>query len=85
MYRRPVCRAPSAASLPLAISEVRVVEAPRMRERREFVVDMSEAMEMEDMASETVRDAQKDGRKTRGTLGYFGVGTSSYDYRELPQ
>ncbi|KAJ1851540.1 Cu(2+)-transporting P-type ATPase [Coemansia sp. RSA 1822] len=79
-YRRPVCRAPNAAALPLAPSEVRVEAARRVQVQSEaFVVDMSDVMEMEEIRSETVCD----GRKTRGTLGYFG--SSAYDYRELSQ
>ncbi|KAJ2325365.1 ATPase Cu transporting protein 7B, partial [Coemansia sp. RSA 2702] len=100
LYRKPICRAPNPASLPLAPGEVQVMAAPRQGMRRQnvdstaFVVDMSDVLDTDDAmemaafsSAEPLHDSRTAGqRKTRGTSGYFGVGTSSgYDYSELPQ
>ncbi|KAJ2319069.1 Cu(2+)-transporting P-type ATPase [Coemansia sp. Cherry 401B] len=100
LYRKPICRAPNPASLPLAPGEVQVMAAPRQGMRRQnvdstaFVVDMSDVLDTDDAmemaafsSAEPLHDSRTAGqRKTRGTSGYFGVGASSgYDYSELPQ
>ncbi|KAJ2354639.1 Cu(2+)-transporting P-type ATPase, partial [Coemansia sp. RSA 2618] len=97
LYRKPVCHAPSAASLPLQPSEVHVLTAPRQGMRRHdardnaFVVDMSATLDTEDAvemeAIAPLYDSRADPqRRTRGTSGYFGIGSSSaHKYREISQ
>ncbi|KAJ2160483.1 Cu(2+)-transporting P-type ATPase [Coemansia sp. RSA 552] len=75
LYRKPICRAPNPAELPLSPSEVLVADAPRLPMRRtpadDFVLDVSETLDAPDNARAT------------GTSGFFAFGPSSAGYRRL--
>ncbi|KAJ1820230.1 Cu(2+)-transporting P-type ATPase [Coemansia sp. RSA 2675] len=90
LYRKPVCRAPSApGALPLGLSEVMILSAPRLMSRRrseDFVVDLSDTPGFDDaveMGVVSSADSLYDGR-TRSD-GYFGLGSSGSGYRQVSQ
>ncbi|KAI8324223.1 copper-translocating P-t [Martensiomyces pterosporus] len=101
LYKKPICHAPSPASLPLQPGDVRVLAAPKGGRKRsvnpngEFVVDLSDTMEDVGDALEldvlhgddAGAEVSSDRRKqqARGNLGYFGFASSSRGYEQLAQ
>ncbi|KAJ2504067.1 Cu(2+)-transporting P-type ATPase, partial [Coemansia sp. RSA 2052] len=99
LYRKPVCRAPdAAAALPLPLSEVQVLTAPRpllKARRRPSDVEDNAAVEMTIITSgaaddDSLYDVYDDGRRPPPqSNGYFGLTSSSSSssnrYTQLPQ
>ncbi|KAJ2434296.1 Cu(2+)-transporting P-type ATPase, partial [Coemansia sp. RSA 2424] len=95
LYRKPVCRAPDAASaLPLPLSEVQVLTAPRplLKACRRSDVEDNAAVEMTIMSGaaddDSLYDVYDDGRPPPRSNGYFGLTSSSSSnnrYTQLPQ
>ncbi|KAJ2809614.1 hypothetical protein H4S07_003162 [Coemansia furcata] len=74
LYRKPVCRAPPPGALPLQLSEVSILAAPRLkRPSADFVVDVGD-LEMGVMSNDSLYDA-------RMQQGFFASST----YEPLPQ
>ncbi|KAJ2895191.1 Cu(2+)-transporting P-type ATPase [Coemansia aciculifera] len=95
LYRKPVCRAPFApGALPLQLSEVQVLSAPRRKSQRraseDFVVDLSDTPGFADMPAVEmgIVSTSADSLYPQSN-GYFGLGSSSLSsnnrYKPLPQ
>ncbi|KAJ2612812.1 Cu(2+)-transporting P-type ATPase [Coemansia sp. RSA 1365] len=99
LYRNPICRAPGRGTLPLLPGDVQVLAAPRQQMRSrpnrttDFVLDVpgvhedDGAVELTHMSTAIpLYDSEIESKKqTRGTSGYFGVGSSGYNYQQLAQ
>ncbi|KAJ2830565.1 Cu(2+)-transporting P-type ATPase, partial [Coemansia sp. 'formosensis'] len=77
LYRKPVCRAPPPGALPLQLSEVSILAAPRLkRPSADFVVDVGD-VELGVMSNDSLYDA----RMQQSHQGFFASST----YEPLPQ